>query len=161
MSAAESSQAPPDVGDAAPDFSLPSSQGGEVRLSDFRGKSSVLLIFYPGDFTPICTLQLCSYTESYKAFADRGFAIMGIGTDSVDVHRKFAKEKSISFPLLSDDGGKVCRDYGVFGSIMKRPQRALIMIDRNGIIKMRHVEMTRLLYRKADAVLALLEKALS
>jgi len=117
-----------------------------------------VLIFYPGDFTPICTLQLCSYAIAYKQFEDRGFTIFGIGVDSVEKHKKFAREKSISFPLLSDPHGQTCRDYGVYGSIMKTAQRAIFMIDKNGTIKFRHIEVTRLLYKKADAVLELLER---
>lgn len=161
MSEPQPVKEPPDVGEEAPDFTLPSSQGGDVKLSDFRGKSSVLLIFYPGDFTPICTLQLCSYTESYKEFEQRGFTILGIGTDPVDIHRKFQKEKHISFPLLSDVDGAICRAYGVYGSIRKKPQRAIIMVDRHGVIKLRHIELTRLLYKKADAVLELIERAMA
>lgn len=151
----------PEVGETAPDFDLASSRGDRVKLSDFRGKATVVLIFYPGDFTPICTRQLCSYSGAYKEFEEKGFTILGIGVDSVETHKKFAKEKNISFPLLSDPGGEICKKYGVFGSIMKTAQRAIFMIDREGKIKFRHVEPTRLLYKKADAVIELLERALS
>lgn len=150
----------PQVGEPAPDFDLASSHGERVKLSNLQGESSVLLIFYPGDFTPICTRQLCSYSNAYQEFEKRGFRILGIGVDSVETHKKFIREKNISFPLLSDPAGQTCQDYGVYGSIMKKPQRAIFLIDKDGRVKFRHVEPTRLLYKKADAVLELLERAL-
>lgn len=151
---------PPEVGDLAPDFHLDSSEGGKVRLADFRNKATVVLAFYPGDFTPICTRQLCSYSLAYLEFRRRGCVILGIGVDPVEMHQKFVMSKQISFPLLSDPGGAVCQAYGVYGSILKRPKRALFMIDKQGRVKFKHVEATRLFYKKADAVIELLEKAL-
>lgn len=147
------------VGDEAPDFELPSSRGGVVRLSDFRGRSSIVLVFYPGDFTPICTKQLCAYASSYKEFEKRGFAILGIGIDPVETHRSFTQEKKLTFPLLSDEEGKVCRAYGVAGRFIKRPKRSIFLVDREGKIQFRHVEALSVFYKKVDAVLDLLEKA--
>lgn len=78
----------------------------------------------------------------------------------MDKHKEFVRTRQISFPLLSDPDGQVCRAYDVFGSIMRRPKRALFMIDKQGRIKFKHVEPTRLFYKKADAVIELLEQAL-
>lgn len=146
-------------GDTAPDFTLPSSAGVTITLSHYREKSSVLLIFYPGDFTPVCTKQLCSYTAAYEEFMHHGYTLLGIGSDSVEKHREFTKSKNIVFPLLSDLKGEVCQAYGVWGNIIRRPKRAIVMVGKDGKITYKHVEATRLLYKKADAVLDVLERA--
>jgi thioredoxin-dependent peroxiredoxin len=103
-----------EVGEAAPDFALPAHTGETIKLSSFKDRSSVLIVFYPGDFTPICTRQLCSYTGAYEQFRKVGYEILGIGVDNIELHRKFAREKNISFPLLSDFNGEVCKAYGVW-----------------------------------------------
>lgn len=147
------------IGDPAPEFELPSSRGGTVKLSDFKGKSSVLLAFYPGDFTMICTTQLCSYSKAYEEFQRRGFEILGIGVDPIETHRAFVEEKKITFPLLTDKDGHVCRRYGVAGKFIARPKRSLFVIDKEGIVRFQHIEMLPIFHQKVDAVLELLEKS--
>jgi len=100
------------VGAEAPDFSLQSHEGTTVTLSKFRGKKRLLLVFYPGDDTPACTRQLCSFRDSYSMFADRDTVVLGINPANARSHKAFAKKNRFPFPLLVDKGGKVAAAYG-------------------------------------------------
>ena len=82
------------VGEPAPDFELPSSTGQTVRLSDLRGKSEVVLFFYPKDNSPACTMEACAFRDSYEAFREAGAEVIGISADAVDSHRRFAERFS-------------------------------------------------------------------
>jgi peroxiredoxin Q/BCP len=149
----------PQVGDEAPLFELPSNKNRRIGLWEFRGRAQVLLLFYPGDETLICTRQMCSYAAAYQAFEARGYQILGISPDSVESHKDFARNRKIPFPLLADTHGDVATWYGVQGRLIHRPKRAVFLIDKAGIVRFRHLEPTRLLYKKADAVLELIERA--
>ncbi|HEY3397439.1 MAG TPA: thioredoxin-dependent thiol peroxidase [Armatimonadota bacterium] len=103
------------IGAEAPDFRLPASTGGEIGLSDFRGKQTVVLYFYPKDMTPGCTIEACSFRDLEQDFADAGAAILGVSPDDLTSHEKFTKKHGLNFPLLYDEGGKVATSYGAFG----------------------------------------------
>ena len=121
---------PPAAGDAAPDFTLPSTQG-EITLSDRCRDRSVLLVFYPGDDTPVCTKQLCDYRDHLGAFEDLGVDVLGINPQSLDSHRRFAEKHALSFPLLADEDKQVCRDYGALGLLgMAKPALVLVGPDQ-------------------------------
>ena len=130
------------VGDLAPDFTLPSSTGEMVSLSDFRGKSEVVLFFYPKDNTPGCTAQACAFRDSHEAFKEAGAEVIGISSDSEGSHRQFAKLWSLPFLLLSDGKGKVRARYGVARTLGLFPGRVTYLIDRAGVI--RHVFSSQL-----------------
>ena len=130
------------VGDMAPDFTLPSSTGEMVSLSDFRGKSEVVLFFYPKDNTPGCTAQACAFRDSHEAFMEAGAEVIGISSDSEESHRQFAKLWSLPFLLLSDSKGKVRARYGVSRTLGLFPGRVTYLIDRAGVV--RHVFSSQL-----------------
>jgi len=102
-------------GDQAPDFVLKSQDGQDVRLSDFEGKSSVVLYFYPKDGTPGCTKEACSFRDFNEEFKKAGAVILGVSVDDVDSHKEFHQEHSLNFTLLADPDKVVTRQYGVLG----------------------------------------------
>jgi len=124
------------VGDVAPDFALPDAQGRTVRLSEFRGRI-VVLYFYPGDFTPVCTIQACAFRDAYEAFAEAGTHVIGVSTDPPERHRAFAQRHALPFTLLSDHAGEARTAYGVPRTWGLLPGRVTYIIDRDGVI--RHV----------------------
>jgi peroxiredoxin Q/BCP len=124
-------------GDQAPDFHLPSAGGENVRLSDYRGKSEVVLYFYPKDGTPGCTTEACTFRDSYESFRDAGAEVIGVSSDSSESHRGFASKHRLPFVLLSDAGGSVRKQYGVPKTLGLIPGRTTYLIDRDGVV--RHV----------------------
>jgi thioredoxin-dependent peroxiredoxin len=125
-----------EVGDLAPDFSLPSNAGGDVSLSRFRGNKSVVLYFYPKDGTMGCTKEACAFRDSYESFVEHGAEVLGVSSDSVESHKKFAEHHNLSFPLLSDADGSVRRAYGVPSTLGLLPGRVTYVIDTQGIVRM-------------------------
>jgi peroxiredoxin Q/BCP len=125
------------AGDPAPDFELPDQEGRLVRLRQFRGKSAVVVYFYPKDDTSGCTIEACRFRDDYGRFKAAGAEILGISGDSGASHRKFAAKCQLPFTLLSDAGGRVRRLYGVKKTFGILPGRATFTIDRDGIV--RHV----------------------
>ena len=102
------------AGDKAPDFSLPSQSGDQVRLSDRFGERVVVLYFYPKDETAGCTREACAFRDSYEVFAEAGAEVIGVSSDSVESHAGFAGHHKLPFTLLSDEGGEVAQGYGVW-----------------------------------------------
>lgn len=123
----------PEIGDPAPDFTLPSTQGA-VQLSERLKERAVLLVFYPGDDTPVCTKQLCDYRDNLGVFGDLGVDVLGINPQPLESHKAFAAKFSLPFPLLSDEDKNVCRTYGTL-SFLGYAQRALVLIGRDGRVK--------------------------
>ena len=123
------------VGDVAPDFRLPSNSRGDVSLSEFRGEKSVVLYFYPKDETLECTKEACAFRDSYEVFKEQGAEVLGVSSDSVDSHEKFATHHNLSFPLLSDSDGKVRKTYGVSSTLGLLPGRVTYVIDKQGIVR--------------------------
>jgi len=143
-----------DVGDPAPDFDLPGTGGRTYGLADYRGRKLVLA-FYPGDFTAVCTRQFCSYRDQSEKLDDLGADVLGISPQSVDSHERFVEEKRLNVPLLADEDKGVARAYGVLAGPMVR--RAIFVIDEKGIVRYRKVTLTGLTYESADD----LERAVS
>lgn len=125
------------IGEPAPDFSLASAAGDVVRLSDFRGKTEVVLFFYPKDETPGCTIEACSFRDSHEAFREAGATVIGVSSDSGRSHRRFADRHGLRYLLLSDADGAVRARYGVTKTLGLLPGRVTFVIDREGIL--RHV----------------------
>ena len=117
-------------GSEAPDFTLPDQDGNEVSLEDLRGQTTVL-VFYPLDFSPICTDQLNVYQEVLGQLEDQGAKLYGISVDSAFAHKAFQQHLGITIPLLADFNpkGDVARKYGVYSDERGHSQRALVMID--------------------------------
>lgn len=128
------------VGDVAPDFALPSGDGGTIRLSDLKGKK-VVLYFYPKDNTPGCTKEACSFRENLSTLKNKGAVVLGVSADRVDSHARFADRFSLSFPLLSDESKEVIRSYGVwkqkslYGRKFMGIERTTFVINERGIIE--------------------------
>jgi thioredoxin-dependent peroxiredoxin len=123
------------VGDAAPEFSLPKATGELVSLSDFRGRSEVVLFFYPKDNSPVCAAEACSFRDSYEAFRDASAEVIGISADSSQSHERFAVRHRLPFVLLSDKGGVLRASYGVTKTLGIFPGRSTYLIDREGVIR--------------------------
>src|SRR6201992_1437965 len=132
-----------DVGDAAPEFELPGTGGRTYRLSDFRGKKLVIA-FYPGDFTAVCTKQFCSYRDEGERLAAIGADVIGISPQSVDSHERFTEEKRLTVPLLADEDKAVAKAYGVVAGPLVR--RAIFVVDEEGVIGFRKVTLAGLTY---------------
>ncbi|QQE64370.1 peroxiredoxin [Leptolyngbya sp. BL0902] len=125
------------VGDLAPDFTLPNQSGQPVTLSDFRGKKAVVLYFYPKDDTPGCTIESCTFRDSYNDFQTTGAEVIGISSDSPTSHQQFAAKHNLPFTLVSDEGSKVRNAYGVPSTLGLLPGRVTYIIDLEG--KVRHI----------------------
>ena len=129
----------PDIDDAAPDFTLPRDGGGEVTLSELKG-TPVVLYFYPKDNTPGCTKEAIAFSGDAQAFADAGAQVFGISKDSVKKHDNFVAKHGLSVPLLSDENGTVCEDYGVwkeksmYGKTFWGIERSTFLIGGDGKI---------------------------
>jgi len=125
------------TGDVAPDFTLPDQEGNLVTLSSFRGRSSVVLYFYPKDFSPGCTAQACGFRDFYEDFTDLGAVVIGVSGDTVESHKKFVDDYLLPFTLLSDQDSKVRKLYGATKGFGLLPGRYTLVIDKRGIV--RHV----------------------
>lgn len=136
-----------DVGDAAPDFELPGTGGKTYKLSDYRGRKLVLA-FYPGDFTAVCTKQFCSYRDQGEKLDQIGADVLGISPQSVESHERFTQEKSLNVPLLADEDKSVAKAYGVLAGPMVR--RAIFVIDEQGTIRHRKVTLVGLSFESVD-----------
>jgi thioredoxin-dependent peroxiredoxin len=125
------------VGSRAPDFTLPSQSGEMVNLKDFLGEKLVILYFYPKDNTPGCTKEACAFRDEHEQFGKLDAEVIGVSSDSVESHRRFAEKHDLSFTLLSDEGGKVRKLYGVPNTFGIFPGRVTYVIDEAGVV--RHV----------------------
>ncbi|HYT04298.1 MAG TPA: peroxiredoxin [Gemmatimonadales bacterium] len=131
------------VGDVAPDFTLPDQWGKPVRLWDSIGQRTVVLYFYPKDETPGCTLEARAFRDNYERFTSQGAEVIGVSSDSVRSHRRFAARHALPFLLLSDRGGAVRELYGVEKTLGFLPGRVTYVIDKTGVV--RHVYSSQLL----------------
>jgi peroxiredoxin Q/BCP len=125
------------VGDKAPDFTLPSQSGDPIRLYDRLGERAVVLYFYPKDDTRGCTAEACAFRDSHEVFTEAGAEVIGVSSDSVNRHAAFAGRHKLPFTLLSDEKGKVRKEYGVPTTLGLLPGRVTYVIDREGTV--RHV----------------------
>ncbi len=126
---------PVQVGDTAPDFTLPSQSGETVSLKDFIGKKSVVLYFYPKDDTPGCTAEACAFRDSYEVFKEAGAEVIGVSDDSSASHQKFASKYNLPFILVSDTGKQLRKLYGVPSTLGLLPGRVTYVIDKSGIVR--------------------------
>jgi thioredoxin-dependent peroxiredoxin len=140
------------AGDKAPDFTLPSQAGEPVRLYDRLGERVVVLYFYPKDDTRGCTAEACGFRDSYEAFADAGAEVIGVSSDSVGKHASFAGKHELPFTLLSDQGGRVRKSYGVPATLGVLPGRVTYVIDRDGTVRHTFNSMTNIGQHISDAL---------
>lgn len=131
-------------GAAAPDFTLPTDDGRQIKLSDYRGKQTVVLYFYPRDETPGCTKQACAFRDSLADYKKENIEVLGVSVDSVDSHKEFKKNQKLNFTLLADADKKVSEQYGVL-SAAGYSSRTTFVISKDGLIKK--------IYQKVDPAL--------
>ena len=131
------------VGDPAPDFELPGTGDRTYRLADYRGRK-LIIAFYPGDFTAVCTKQFCSYRDEGERLDQIGADVVGISPQGVDSHERFTEEKKLNVPLLADEDKAVAKAYGVLAGPLVR--RAIFVVDEEGKIGYRKVTLAGLTY---------------
>lgn len=136
----------PQVGEQAPDFELAGTEG-TFRLADHRGER-VVLLFYPGDNTPVCTKQFCSYRDQPDAFGSLGATVVGISAQDVASHEDFIAKNGLNVPLLADVGGEVAKLYSAWNRLGTR--RAVVVIDEQGIVRHRHDHLLGLDFQSVD-----------
>ena len=146
MTSADAGTTGTGVGDLAPDFELPNTDGTPWRLSAQHGKV-VALVFYPKDETPVCTKQMCSMRDRWDDYAATGAEVVAISVGSVASHRQFAEHHHLTQPLLADEDGEVSRRYNL-KSLLGGSQRAVVVIDPHGVI--RHRKSVLPIFRPSD-----------
>lgn len=137
---------------------MPDADGNTWRLSDHRGKI-VVLLFYPGDETPICTRQMCSVRDRWEDYAATGAEVVGISTDSVESHKAFAEHHDLPLRLLSDADRKVADLYGANSLVPGKVARSVFVIDADGVIRYRDVRPLGLFRPKDDETLKAIREA--
>ncbi|MBD2137666.1 peroxiredoxin [Anabaena sp. FACHB-1237] len=123
------------IGDTAPNFTLPSQNGTNVSLSDFRNQKAVVLYFYPKDDTPGCTIESCAFRDQYQVFKNAGAEVIGVSGDSPESHQKFAAKHNLPFTLLTDKGDQIRKQYGATMAFGFIPGRVTYVIDKEGIVR--------------------------
>src|SRR5712692_5403582 len=136
------------IGQKAPDFVLPGTSDKIYRLADYL-RTGVILAFYPGDFTPVCTRQFCSYRDDGDRIESLGMPMLGVSPQSVSSHERFSDKHDLHVPLLSDTDKKVAKAYGVVG-LGGMIRRSVFLIDREGMIRYKHVALLGLTFRDVD-----------
>src|SRR5690242_19214757 len=149
---------PPVVGQPAPDFSLPSTAGPETSLSSFKGKSNVLLAFFPAAFTGVCTQELCSFSENLDKFSNAGTQVLPISGDHVASLKQFKEKEKMKVNPLSDIKRTVARAYGVLDEEKFTPRRSYFLVDKQGVLRWSWIEEHNGLRRKDDEILAEIQK---
>lgn len=137
-----------EIGDPAPKFELAGTGGDDYRLADMRGEW-VILAFYPGDFTPVCTRQFCSYRDAADHLDDLDAKVLGISPQSVASHERFTAEHGLTVPLLADTDHATARRYGVVGPA-GLVRRSIFIIDPEGVVRYRHVALLGLRYKDVE-----------
>ena len=147
-----------EIGARAPDFTLKDVEGGDWRLADRRGRA-VVLLFYPGDETPVCTRQMCSVRDRWEDYRATGAEVVGVSKDSPESHRAFAEHHSLPLRLLSDPEGRVAALYGAKSWLPGRTARAVVVIDAAGRVRHNKAQPLSLFRPKDDEVLAAIRAA--
>jgi peroxiredoxin Q/BCP len=145
------------VGDVAPEFTLPGTGATSYSLSSFRGQP-VVLVFYPGDDTPVCTKQLNSYNNELSAFESVGAQVLAISAQDLASHEQFASKHGFQFPLLADTDKAVAGLYGTVGPL-GFPRRSVFVIDGQGVVRYAHRAIAGLTFRPVEELVAAVEAA--
>ena len=146
------------TGETAPDFTLKDGDGNDWKLSEHKGKT-VVLLFYPGDNTPVCTKQLCSVRDNWEDYRQTGAEVVGISTDSAASHKGFADKYDLPLTLLADESGEVVEKYGVKSWLPERSARAVVVVDKAGVIRYYQVQSLSVFRPKDDEVLKAIAEA--
>jgi peroxiredoxin Q/BCP len=143
------------INDKAPDFTLVDDSGGSFKLSDQSG-NKLLLVFYPGDNTPVCTKQLCDYRDGLESFDGLGVRVVGISHDGAESHQKFREKHDLPFTLLTDPEYEVAALYD--SKSLLGMKRSVFLVDETGVIRYLHIESMALFRRRREEVLEAIEK---
>jgi len=146
------------IGEKAPDFTLKDGDGNDWNLSEQLGKT-VVLLFYPGDNTPVCTKQLCSVRDNWADYQATGAEVVGISTDSAASHKGFAEKHNLPLTLLADETGEVVGKYAVKSWLPGRSARSVVVVDKNGVVRYHKTESLSLFRPKDDDILAAIAQA--
>jgi peroxiredoxin Q/BCP len=147
----------PGVGDLAPDFTLPGTGGRDYTLSAFRGQP-VLLVFYPGDNTPVCTVQLRDYSEGMAAFDEVGAQVLALSPQDVASHEQFASTAGLKMPLLADTERAVGEQYGILGPLGFY-RRSVFVVDAAGVIRFARRSLTSMTFVDRDQLVEAIRQA--
>ena len=146
------------ISQPAPDFTLPAwTADGRTTLTLSEQSSPVVLAFYPGDDTPVCTKQLCSYQDDLDALTGLGAVLWGISSQDLDSHERFAAKRGLTFPLLSDTDKRVHALYGAKG-LMGLPKRTVAVVDTSGVVRFHHASSVGLTYKDMDSIVRVLKE---
>lgn len=145
------------VGDKAPDFSIPGTGGRSYSLSQYAGQT-VVLVFYPGDDTPVCTKQLNCYNNELAQFTDVGAQVLAVSAQDMASHERFATKHGFQFPLLSDTDKAVAGLYGTLGPL-GFPRRSVFVIDSQGIVRYAHRAIAGLTFRPVEELVGAIRAA--
>ncbi|MBM3638441.1 MAG: peroxiredoxin [Actinobacteria bacterium] len=143
------------VGDVAPDFTLPGT-GGTYTLSQFRGQA-VVLVFYPGDDTPVCTKQLNTYNDDLSEFTQVGAQVLAISAQDMASHETFASKHGFGFPLLADTDKSVAQMYGTVGPL-GFPRRSVFVVNATGVVMYAHRAIAGLTFRPVSEIIEAISK---
>ena len=145
------------VGEIAPEFTLPGTGGRDYSLSSYRGQP-VVLVFYPGDDSPVCTKQLNSYNNELSAFDNVGAQVLAVSAQDLNSHEDFATKYGFKFPLLADTDKAVANLYGTVGPL-GFPRRSVFVIDAQGVVRYAHKAIAGLTFRPVEELVAAIEAA--
>lgn len=145
------------VGDQAPDFSLVGTGNVTHALSAYKGKT-VVLVFYPGDNTPVCTKQLVCYNNELAQFSELDAQVLAVSGQGLESHEKFAAQHGFQFPLLADTEKSVARAYGTLGPL-GIPRRSIFVIDASGVVRYVHRALVGVTFRPVDELIAAISSA--
>jgi len=146
------------IGENAPDFTLKDGDGNDWKLSEQKGKT-VVLLFYPGDDTPVCTKQLCSVRDNWADYQATGATVVGISTDSAASHKGFAEKHNLPLTLLADETGEVIEKYSVNSWLPGRSARSVVVVDKTGVVRYHKTESLSLFRPKDDDILSAIAQA--
>ena len=147
------------IGEKAPDFTLSGTGGRDYSLAEYRGRP-VVLVFYPGDDTPVCTKQLNSYNDDLERFAEMNAQVLAISAQDVGSHDAFSAKHGFSFPLLADTDKVVASLYGTLGPI-GFPRRSVFIVDGDGVVRYAHRAIAGLTFRPVNELIGELAKITS
>lgn len=144
------------IGDIAPDFELPGTGGRSYRLSEYRGHN-VVLVFYPGDETPVCTRQLNAYNDELAQFEALDATVLAVSAQDVTSHEQFSGKHGFAFPLLADVDKSVAAAYGVLGPL-GFVRRSIVIVDKEGVVRYVHRALAGVTYRSVNDLTAALTR---